>query len=73
MLQEAVSKKLNTYELLSVRKYTDYLYKDKEKSSTTYKAYLLYGNLMTLLTKYDFLSKVREDSMIGGDNIRMYD
>ncbi|MDZ4567485.1 hypothetical protein [Bacillus cereus] len=70
-LREAIEKKTDC-DILSVVRVVSYPYKDKERESVTYKAYLLNSNIMTLLEYWDVIpNEVREDSMIAGDIFRM--
>lgn len=71
-LQLAINEKLDRYKVLAILRVVSFPYKDTGRESITYKAYLLYGNLMTLLTKHDFLDEVREDSMTAGDITKMF-
>ncbi|TKH23824.1 hypothetical protein [Bacillus cereus] len=71
LLKEAIEKKTD-YDILSIVKVVSYPYKEKERESVAYKAYLLNGNIMTLLEYWDVIpDEVREDSMIAGDIFRM--
>lgn len=73
-LQKSVNERLDRdYKLLSVKRIVNYPYKNKEVESVVYKAYLIYGNLLALLTKWDFMNEVKENSMTAGDVRRMSD
>lgn len=73
VLQQAIKNRQENedFKLLSIEKVTSYPYKDKERESVSFKAYLRYGNLMVLLVKRDYFDHIQEDSMIAGDIKRM--
>lgn len=59
-------------EVLSVRLIKNYPYNDPQKENIKFKAYMIWGNLMILLTKYDWKEEIEEDAMTSSDVKKMF-